>query len=401
MKTWKTLAVLSILSIAGAWETSAQTPLGPEFRVDRADIIPYARYAPGVAFDFQGDLWITWESQPTGEERFRGLAARSFSPSGLPSRPVLVIPGNVQVPLLVPTGREFAVFGQDTNQPGIVVRRLSPEGRPLRHTVAVQKTSLATPAAAAAVPGAGFFLIWPGDDCPGRCESPGVFARVLDPFGRPVTRAFRVSQTFRGLQLPTGVVAGPDGSVFVTWWSQVEDSLDYAVFARRFSRQGIPLSGEFRVSVQSPGGEGGMAADAQGNFIVTWTTRRKDSNRTEIYARRYARNGTPLGPEFRVSQEEAAADVYSKVAMSPQGDAFIVWSSFDCAECDYVDVKGRLLRADGTAEDEILINQYRGGIQSEASVAFAADGRIAVAWLGESNSHYEYEITARLFTVAP
>ena len=400
MTTWKTLAILCTLSVAGAFEGAwAQTPLGPEFRADPAGTIPYVRSNPGMAFDSKGALWIAWESHPTSGELLYGIVARSFSPSGSPSRPILVIPGTAQIPFLVPTGRELAVFGQD-NQPAIVVRRLSPEGRLLRHTVSAQRAPQAVPTVAAALPAGGFFLAWPDDDCPGRCQSSGVFARVLDHLGRPVTRAFRVNETFRRHQYLTGAVADPEGNVFVTWFGEVEDSLEHAVFARRFSREGRPLGREFRVSVQSRGGEGGMAADAQGNFIVTWTARRKNGVGEALYARRYSRNGTPLGPEFQVNQEEAPAQVRSKVAMSPQGDAFVAWSSFDCAECTYVDVKGRLLRADGSAEDEILVNEYRVGIQSEASVAFSADGRFAVAWISESPSHVDFEVVARLFSAA-
>lgn len=396
MKNGRNVVALWLLGtlglLAGGW---AQTPLGPQFRVDLGTEVIYPRYSPGVAFAPDGTLWIAWENSTLSGPRY-GIAARSFPPSGGPSRFLLPLPGPVQIPLLVPSPGGFAVLGQDQNAQ-FLLRRFSAAGKLRGHEVFVQQAGPLSAYVATALPGGGLILVWTADDCPGRCGSPGVFARMLDALGRPQTPAFRVNQTIRGQQIPTGVVADPDGNVFVTWYSPVAAPLETAVFARRFSRQGKPLGDELRISVQTPGGEGGAAADAQGNFVVTWATRTL-TPKTAIYARRYSRLGEPLGPELPVSQESSGADVFPQVAMSPQGDFFVAWESFDCARCDYVDVKGRLFRADGTAEDEILVNGYRKGIQADPSVAFGPDGRIAVVWLGESDQHYEYEVDARLFS---
>jgi hypothetical protein len=214
---------------------------------------------------------------------------------------------------------------------------------------------------------------------------------------RPLTPAFRVNETLKGDQSPIGVVASPDGNVSVVWVGPVPDPLQYAVFLRRFSRAGKPLGDERRVSIQTPGEEGGAAADPRGSFVVTWRTS-LPGDKSAIYARRYSSQGEPLGDEFPVSQE-AGTNVRPKVAVSSTGDFFIVWNSFDCTGCDYVDVKGRLFYADGSSENEILIDDYRQGIQAEPSVAFGPGGRLAVAWLGDSATHYDFEIDSRLFTV--
>jgi hypothetical protein len=377
----------------------AQVPLGSQFRVDPGDLIPYARYPSGLAFTPDGTLWIAWESH-VGAGPLEGIPARSVAPSGALSSPILPLPGTAELPLLVPTPGGLAVFGQD-QLPAIELRRFNAAGRLRGHPVLVQAAGPTSPYAVTPLPGGGFFVIFTGDDCPGhRCGSPGVFGRVLDGLGRPQTPAFRVNETVRGDQLPTGVVADPDGNVSVVWFGQVPDPLQYAIFLRRFSRAGKPLSGERRVSVRTQGVEGGAAADPQGSFVVTWTASLPE-NKTAIYARRFSSQGEPLGDEFPVSQEVANANVRPKVAVSSTGDFFIVWESFDCAECDYVDIKGRLFYADGSSENEILIDDNRRGSQTAASVAFGSDGRLAVAWLGESPAHYEYEIDARLFRVPP
>ncbi len=400
MKAWRGSLCLWWLMVMGALAAGwAQVPLGPQFRVDPSDLTPYARYPSGLAFTPDGTLWIAWESH-VGAGSLEGIPARSVAPSGALSPPILPLPGTAALPLLVAAPGGLAVFGQD-QLPAIELRRFNAAGKLRRHPVLVQAGGSTSPYAVTPLPGGGFFLVFTGDDCPGhRCGSPGVFARVLDGLGRPLTRAFRVNESVSGDQFPTGVVADPDGNVSVVWFGPVPDPLQYAVFTRRFSRAGKPLSGERRVSVRTQGVEGGAAADAQGNFVVTWTAI-TPGNKRAIYARRLSRQGEPLGDEIPVSQEEANGNVRPKVAMSPAGDFFIVWESFDCAECDYVDIKGRLFYADGSSEDEILINDYRRGGQTAASVAFGPDGRLAVAWLGESAAHTDYEIDARLFRAGP
>jgi hypothetical protein len=100
-----------------------------------------------------------------------------------------------------------------------------------------------------------------------------------------------------------------------------------------------------------------------------------------------------------VSAEPATASARARVAMSPTGDFFVVWTSLDCAQCDSADVKGRLFRADGTVEDELVVDDYRVGIQDTATVAFGPDGRLAVAWLSEAASHSDFEVDAKLYSI--
>jgi hypothetical protein len=230
----------------------------------------YVRYPSGLAFTPDGTLWIAWESHPGGSP-FSGIGVRSVTPSGVLSRPLLPLPGTAGIPLLVPVSGGLAVFGQDA-RPAIELRRLSAAGKLRGHPVLVQKAEgLFNTYAVTPLPGGGFFVIFIGDDCPGqRCSSFGVFGRVLDSLGQPLTPVFPVNETRDGDQLPTGVVADPEGNVSVVWFGPVPDPLQYAVFTRRLSRAGKPLGGEQRISVQTQGAEGGAAAEAQGNFVVTW-----------------------------------------------------------------------------------------------------------------------------------
>jgi hypothetical protein len=398
MTTTRTVLSLALAGLLGALsQAAAQTPLGQQLRVDPSNLDPEPRYAPSLAFNPAGTLWIAWESH---DSALNGVAVRSVSPSGALSRMILALPGTGQVPLLVPAPGGFALFAEDERRL-IEMRRFNDLGALRGPLVLAQKTADPTlPYAVAPLPHGGFFLTWTTDDCPGiRCTSSGVSARGLDGLGRALTPPFRVTPSIVHDQVPTGVVADPAGNVFVIWGETVpQDPLLYVLFARRFSRAGQPLSGPIRVSEQTSGLGGGAAADAAGNFVVTWQSVAADGEQS-IHARRYSSQGTPLGPELLVSGEASSAATFPQVAMSAAGDFFVVWESFGCAECDYVDVKGRLFRADGTVEDEIVVNDYKVGSQVAPAAAFGPDGRLAVAWLSEAASHSDFEVDVKLYSV--
>jgi hypothetical protein len=163
-------------TLAAGW---AQIPLGPQFRVDPSDLVPYARYPSGLAFTPDGTLWIAWESH-TEPGQLEGIPARSVAPSGALSPPILPLPGTAGLPLLVPVPGGLAVFGQD-ERPAIELRRFNAAGRLRGHPVLVQAAGPFSPYAVTPLPGGGFFVVFTGDDCPGHhCASSGVFGRVLD-----------------------------------------------------------------------------------------------------------------------------------------------------------------------------------------------------------------------------
>jgi hypothetical protein len=102
-----------------------------------------------------------------------------------------------------------------------------------------------------------------------------------------------------------------------------------------------------------------------------------------------------------VSRQPSPTVNLVRVAMSPAGDFFVAWSPSSCAGCDAdEDIHGRLFHADGTAEDEIVVNDVRAGRQTGPAVAFGPGGLLAVSWYGDGAApHNGYEMDARLYSV--
>src|SRR4051794_3325140 len=117
--TTRVALFLALIGLLGALsQAAAQTPLGPQFRVDPGAFLSFVRYAPGVAFDPSGTLWIAWESH---DESLNGVAARAVSPAGALGRTILPLPSTAQIPALVAAPGGFAVFGQ--TQEGLLEMR--------------------------------------------------------------------------------------------------------------------------------------------------------------------------------------------------------------------------------------------------------------------------------------
>ena len=70
-----------------------------------------------------------------------------------------------------------------------------------------------------------------------------------------------------------------------------------------------------------------LAVAETGEFVVSWTSAAQDGNGDGVYARRYDAAGRSLGQEFRVSQHMLDNQGVSRVAMDADGDFVVVWTS--------------------------------------------------------------------------
>ena len=99
-------------------------------------------------------------------------------------------------------------------------------------------------------------------------------------------------------------------------------------------------TGEFLVN-QTTGGYrkwSSVATDAQGDFVVTWTSYGQDgggngygagyNGQNGVYARRYNEDTTPASNEFLVNTYTAKNQQHSSVAMDSAGDFTITWESY-------------------------------------------------------------------------
>ncbi len=140
--------------------------------------------------------------------------------------------------------------------------------------------------------------------------------------------------------------------------------------------------------------------------MVAWSRYSEEDGLLDVYARRFGSDGAPFGPEFRVNQITLSDQGFPAVAMDAQGNFVVAWSSYDPTyETDARwDAKARLYRADGTpVGNEIYLNQEKFNDQIGPQVAFASNGTFFAAWASANQAGHDsnYDIYARRFSASP
>jgi hypothetical protein len=224
-----------------------------------------------------------------------------------------------------------------------------------------------------------------------------IVGRRYDAGGAPFGDQFRVSTSSEFAGAPD-VACAANGSFVVIWTERsgapASGDLDSNVMARRYAGA-APLGDPFVVNSETAGFQGGpnqaaVAGDASGRFVVAWADQRPKGELQNVYARRFAAAGTPLGAQLVVN---ATAHVASRpdVAVRADGSFAVVWTGVATSD-DQADVFARRFAADGAPQGaDLVVNTTTAGRQGigpdaqrqGAAVAALADGGLAVAWTSD------------------
>lgn len=234
----------------------------------------------------------------------------------------------------------------------------------------------------ATAPDGSFVVVWrEGDQVPPSQEPVSVMARLFDAAGRPRGEAILVARHQPTYWARPAVGMAANGSFVVVWTGGIEQ----VGFGQRFDASGNPLGPEFRLARNPAGGqeEPDVAVAPDGSFVAVWTERVEGDFEvnTDVFYRRFARNGRPRGPEALAldGNEEQSAP---RVTFRPDG-SFIVTGSDYNGEGEFFDVVARLFSPTGQPfGDQFQVNEgpITEGSQYDPDVAAAADGRFAITW---------------------
>jgi hypothetical protein len=177
------------------------------------------------------------------------------------------------------------------------------------------------------------------------------------------------------------VAADADGNFVVVWSSYGQDGSAEGVFGQRYDNTGTGVGAEFRVNSYTTGSQRqpSVASDASGNFVVVWDSYGQDGDREGIFGQRYDAAGGPLGAEFRVNSVTAGDQDRPSVSSDPSGNFVVVWSGGSST------IMGRRYDSDGVA----LGPEFRvvfGTQTSFPSVASDTSGNFVVVWFAIENS---------------
>jgi hypothetical protein len=290
---------------------------------------------PTVDMDFKGNYLVLWEAEGRANPTRRAIYGRRYDQGSSRPGPEFLINGvaleNRRPSAVLYEDGSFSatwewrpsnfnldvVFGHyDPNNREVRVDALDPDSAPLGLQVAPQ---------IAANQKGDTVVVWQGF---GREDNFGIYAKLLDQNGS--TRApggvFSINQLTTGVQAEPALAIAQDSSFVVAWQSEAIDGNGMGISARRFDRNGRPMGQEFQVNLETQGDQlmPAVAMGEQGNFVIAWKSQLTRNSTPAVFARYYDVHGRPASQEIAVGSV-GSRESDPRVAMNRFGDFTIAW----------------------------------------------------------------------------
>ncbi len=286
----------------------------------------------------------------------------------------------------------------DGSEDGIVMQRYAADGSTLGSETLVNETTFwfQEYANVSQLSGGGYVVTWIGWGASGSYD---IFARIFADNGTAVTGEFVVNATTSGNQYSNSwiaetITALPDGRFVIVWQDESgKDGSGYGVFARVFEANGTPVTSDIQVNTTflNHQYDASVSAVAGGGFVVVWTdVGGADGSGNGIFAQRFDANGLAIDGEFRVNAETVGNQQFSKIEMLSDGGFAVFWETSDGATSK---LAGQRYASDGSAVGGEFAFDVRQTLSDHyPSLALRNDGALIVVWRGNGSSTVEQQV---------
>lgn len=346
------LLFLPLFLLAVGPNARAQTPVaaGDDFQVNT--YTTGTQSLPSVAVDGDGGFLVVWQSDgSSGDDLDRSIQGQRFTSNGDPA------------------AAEFQVNTYTTG-------------------------SQASPSVA--IGGDGDFVIaWQSFGSPASdSASWSIQGQRLGPSIDPLGAQFQINSYTTSAQQSPAVSVGPEGDFLVVWYSSGSsngDSSSGSIQGQRYASNGDPLGEQFLVNSVTAGNQSDpeVAMDSEGDFVIVWSGKGSlgdDTAGSTVQGQRYASNGDPLGLQFQVNTYTTSNQYQPSVAMRPDGDFVVVWTSYGSFGDDGSDssIQGQRYASNGDPLGmQFQVNSVTTVGQRHPSVAMGQDGEFTAVWESE------------------
>jgi hypothetical protein len=197
------------------------------------------------------------------------------------------------------------------------------------------------------------------------------------------------------------VARAPDGRFVVVYQAETGDFERRAdIYARRFAADGTALGTPFVVNAYTTGTqqEPVVAMGPDGRFVVVWFENSfRDGTCCSLFGRVVDAAGEPVGEDdFAVEVSTLTSGRDQDVAMAPDGSFVVVW--FDNAADVDGGVVGRAFDANAQPKTgQFSLPSDTAGRETQPAIALDGDGNFVVAWSGGGDYGTNADVSARLF----
>ena len=232
---------------------------------------------PQAAMDADGNTFVTWMSQNVSDTF--DVWGRAYLPDGTPRGPAFPVDVDANMdarrPMIATTSAGDVVItwtaeNETTSHWDAYVRRFSIDGTAITGAIPVNTATEAMYFSSdVAVDVSGNFVVVWADLSELDGDRHGVFARLFDVNGAPLTGEFLVNETTDDNQHSPAVAMAPDGRFVVAWQSPRPGStVDDIAVARIYDANGQALTGEFRALPATDVDDIHAVADTAGTFLI-------------------------------------------------------------------------------------------------------------------------------------
>ncbi len=222
------------------------------------------------------------------------------------------------------------------------------------------------------------------------------------PVDAPGPSEFQVNTYTSSEQYYPDIAADADGNFVVVWTSEGQDGSGAGIYGQRYNSVGAPQGSEFQVNftVDQSQAQPSVAMDADGDFVVAWQSEGSDSSGKGIVAQRLNALGVRQAAEIFVNTTTASDQEKPEAAMDSAGNFVVVWVS-ENQDGELGGIFGQRFDASGAAQGvEFQINTTTTGDQDYPDVAMNADGNFVVAWGSDGADGSGYGIVAQRYNSA-
>jgi hypothetical protein len=309
---------------------AAGVPTGEEFPVN--SINQGSQTEPAAAIDALGNLAIVWQSPGSDED----VLLRMYDPHRIPVTGDLLVNMRTEGRQIYPCvaagpgtflvaweSRETTVYG---DQAFICAQKFDPNGAGLGGEILVDPDIYDCRYPDAAMDARGNFVVtWMRD----RSSHP-IMARLFGPDGTPRTDAFPVNAESVASVTRPSIAMNSQGWFLIAWDGDPNRAANDDIHARLYDPNGVPRGEPFVVNAIRDGAQQWpqAALNEANEFVIVWEYDAGDPNEgADIYARRFAADGRPLGEESRLNTYTADRQRYAEIAATADGSFYAVWES--------------------------------------------------------------------------
>jgi hypothetical protein len=328
------------------------TALGANFQVN-SDAGDAFQLRPEIATDEEGGFVIVWEDNRNSEW---DIFVQRFQQNGVPIGDNFVVEGNP-----AGSGQRNAGISGD------------PEGN--------------------------FVISWEDD----RNDYSDVYARQYSYNGNPVGECFKVNNDTTNSQQNSSGVFRADNGDFLIVWQDYRTSWNGDIYSQSYLNDGTLVEDNLKIN-DDTGSENqlmpSMAVDGNGTMIFAWVDER--NNNPAIYAQRFSADGAALGDNFEVNDDSGAGiyDLQPSVAANENGNFVIAWADFRNGYC--FDIYAQRFAPDGTPQGEnFLVSNSGACMHYTPVVAFKEDDNFIIVWADADEGGFDKAGLSGIFKNKP